>query len=133
MTERDRKRLEGIDPILIVAVEKLLAIMQILGHPMFVVSGFRTVAQQQALYAQGRTKPGKIVTYCDGIIKKSNHQSGRAVDLAFIDDPKTEKNETWAEDSPWIVYGTIAKFLGLSWGGDWAPPKTDKPHIELRN
>ena len=43
-----------------------------------VTSGFRTVEKQQSLYAQGRTKPGKIVTNADGVISKSNHQSGCA-------------------------------------------------------
>jgi len=51
-----------------------------------VVSGLRTTQEQQQLFAQGRTMPGKIVTNCDGIIKKSKHQAkengiGYAVDV----------------------------------------------------
>lgn len=50
-----------------------------------VISGVRMSQEQQFLFAQGRTMPGHIVTNCDGIIKKSNHQVdefgiGNAVD-----------------------------------------------------
>ena len=51
-----------------------------------IISGRRTAGEQQLLYAQGRTMPGRIITYCDGIHIKSNHQAvtpngkGRAVD-----------------------------------------------------
>jgi peptidoglycan L-alanyl-D-glutamate endopeptidase CwlK len=44
-----------------------------------VISGLRTTQEQQLLYAQGRTMPGKIITNCDGIKKKSNHQSDTGI------------------------------------------------------
>lgn len=125
-------RLEGVRPDLRKKVERILAAMQALGFPMFVVSGNRSLEQQQALFAQGRTKPGKIVTNCDGVTKKSNHQDGRAVDCAFVDDPLTEKIETWDEKQPWEVYGEMAEALGLTWGGRWRSV-TDRPHIEVRD
>jgi peptidoglycan L-alanyl-D-glutamate endopeptidase CwlK len=125
-------RLAGVQPALRAKVERILAAMLALGYPMFVVSGNRTLAEQQKLYAQGRTAPGKIVTNCDGVARKSNHQDGRAVDCAFVDDPLTAKIETWDEKQPWEVYGTMAEALGLTWGGRWKSP-VDKPHIELRD
>ena len=50
-----------------------------------IVEGLRTQKRQQELYAQGRTKPGPIVTHIDGVTRKSNHQAkddgyGYAVD-----------------------------------------------------
>lgn len=52
-----------------------------------ITSGVRILQEQQLLFAQGRTMPGPIVTNCDGIINKSNHQVdkfgiGNAVDAA---------------------------------------------------
>ena len=41
----------------------------------------RTVAEQDALYAQGRTKPGKIVTNAPGKNYSSFHQWGTAFDF----------------------------------------------------
>lgn len=55
-----------------------------------VISGKRTAEEQFNLFKKGRVKIGdswvitdrsKVVTYKDGINSKSNHQSGRAVDL----------------------------------------------------
>ncbi len=41
----------------------------------------RTAAEQDALYAQGRTKPGRIVTNAPGISYSSYHQWGTAFDI----------------------------------------------------
>jgi peptidoglycan L-alanyl-D-glutamate endopeptidase CwlK len=130
------KRLTGVHPTLQAKVLRLLNAMDALGHPMMVTDGVRTTAQQQALYAQGRTKPGKIVTYTDGVAKKSNHQAkedgyGHAVDCCFLVDIDGDgpDDPSWDETHPWAWYGAIAKMLGLSWGGDWQSFQ-DKPHVE---
>jgi peptidoglycan L-alanyl-D-glutamate endopeptidase CwlK len=124
-------RLTGVHPTLVMAVRKILIAMKFIGRPMMVTDGVRTLQKQQALYAQGRTAPGKIVTNADGILIRSNHQAkgdgwGYAVDLAFLRDGKP----SWAEDHPWKLYGEMAKALGLRWGGDWKA-LNDRPHIEL--
>jgi hypothetical protein len=98
---------------------------------MMVTDGLRTTAQQQALFAQGRTKPGKIVTKADGLINRSNHQAfadgtGHAVDCTFLG---PNGRPRWIDRDPWAVYGTAAEALGLTWGGRWTTP--DRPHLEL--
>lgn len=119
----------GLHPDLVVAVTALLAEMQALGHPMFVAQGLRSLPEQQAAYAKGRTEKGPVVTNCDGVKDKSNHQPqadgyGHAVDCAF------QSPYPWSEFHPWKQYGTIAKKHGLAWGGDWLKLK-DRPHVEL--
>lgn len=52
------------------------------GYPWRVVQGFRSFPQQAALYAQGRTTPGPIVTYSPA--GSSYHNYGLAVDIAPI-------------------------------------------------
>ncbi len=127
------KPLDGLHPLLITAIENILAKMSKVGHPMMVTDTVRTVAQQQALYAQGRTKPGKIVTNCDGELIKSNHQVhsdgyGHAADLCFVVGGKP----SWDIKLPWKLYGAFAKMEGLGWGGSWTNTKlVDLPHIEL--
>lgn len=132
-------RLKGVHPALDERVKKLLMGMEVVGFPMMITDGVRTLEQQQALYALGRTKPGKIVTYADGVKNRSNHQPkadgfGRAVDCCFlvdldhdgqIDDP------TWDLKRPWTLYGEMAIALGLEWGGKWTSI-TDRPHIEWK-
>lgn len=130
MSDREhRERLRDVDPRLVAAVETIFPIMSILGHPMFVVEGVRSAARQQALWAQGRTAPGKVVTYCDGVERRSKHQvdprtgKGSAVDCAFQEDP-------WGERHPWEVYGALVKHLGLKWGGGFSK-LADRPHAEV--
>lgn len=130
-------RLAGVHPMLVECVTRIMTAMSALGHPMMVTDGLRSTAQQQALFAQGRTKPGKIVTYIDGVRKKSNHQAkadgfGHAVDCCFLVDVDGDgpDDPSWAETHPWELYGAMARALGLVWGGDWTT-LVDRPHIEL--
>jgi peptidoglycan L-alanyl-D-glutamate endopeptidase CwlK len=119
-------------PVLIRRILRVLAAMDALGFPMTIVQGVRTAEYQHSLYEQGRTKPGKIVTNCDGYEKKSNHQQkddgyGHAIDCAFL----TNGEVDWSDDLPWSAYGKCAVAVGLRWGGDWTGTLVDRPHVEL--
>lgn len=103
-----------------------------------ITSGLRSKAEQQALYAQGRTKPGKIVTNADGVKNKSNHQAkedgfGYAVDLypyvGFVDVEDKANNLTKIASH----IKATAKKLGyeIRWGGDFKSI-VDRPHFELK-
>lgn len=86
----------------------------------------RTVAEQDALYAQGRTKPGSIVTNAPGSSYRSMHQWGVAFDF-FRNDGTGAYNES---GDFFQKVGKIGKTLGLEWGGDWKSIK-DNPHFQL--
>ena len=86
----------------------------------------RTAAEQDALYAQGRTKPGSIVTNAKGSTYSSQHQWGVAVDF-YRNDGKGAYNQA---DGFFDKAGALAKTVGLGWGGDWKSP-VDKPHLYL--
>jgi len=95
------------------------------GIPLVVTSATRTAAEQDRLYAQGRTTPGPIVTEVRA--GGSYHNFGLAADVALLgpDGP------TWPEDDAlWSRIGAIGKSLGLTWGGTFPTP--DRPHFELR-
>ena len=97
-----------------------------LGHPMKLVEGRRSSERQDWLFQQGRSRPGKIVTYAPagrGKHEPGEDGLGRAFDAVFMDP------EPYAERHPWALYGEQAKLLGLRWGGDWKRP--DRPHCEL--
>ena len=90
------------------------------GWVAFITDGRRTQEEQNALYAQGRTTPGPIVTWT----LNSNHVKGLAVDIAF------QKNGVLSYDQKYYdVLVPIAKRLGFNWGGDWKV--LDKPHFEM--
>ena len=88
----------------------------------------RTVAEQDALYAQGRTtgEKGKTVTNAPGYSYSSMHQWGVAFDYCRTDKPNAFDNV----DGFFDKVGKIGKSLGLEWGGDWKSP-VDKPHFQL--
>lgn len=87
---------------------------------------YRTVAEQEALYAQGRTTPGNIVTNAPGSTYSSYHQWGTAFDF-FRNDGQGAYNEA---DNFFGRVGIIGVCLGLEWGGNWKSP-VDKPHFQL--
>ncbi len=86
-------------------------------------SGLRTYAEQDALYEQGRSKPGKIVTNARG--GYSSHNFGTAVDFTVFN----SRMPVW-ESPKYATLGGLAKSIGLSWGGDWSSP--DEPHFYLK-
>ncbi|MBS4191179.1 M15 family metallopeptidase [Bacillus sp. FJAT-49705] len=95
------------------------------GIYILITHGFRSFAEQDALYAQGRTVAGKIVTNAKG--GYSYHNFGLAFDFCVLDDP-TKIN--WNVDSRWKRVGTIGESLGLEWGGRWTG-FVDYPHFQL--
>jgi hypothetical protein len=86
------------------------------------ISGHRTWAEQDELYAQGRTKPGDIVTNARG--GQSNHNYGVAWDIGLFTGPTYH-----GEHRLYRVLGAVGKGIGLNWGGDWRKP--DRPHYEV--
>ncbi|EAD7568621.1 alkaline phosphatase [Listeria monocytogenes] len=92
-----------------------------------VTQGYRSSAEQNALYAQGRTKPGAVVTNAKG--GQSNHNYGVAVDLCLY--TSDGKNVIWeSTTSRWKTVVSAMKAEGFEWGGDWKSFK-DYPHFEL--
>ena len=95
---------------------------------------FRTVAEQNALYAKGRTAPGSIVTNAKGNSYSSMHQWGVAFDFfLYMDVDKDGKTSDDAFNNATKLFnkvGAIGKKLGLEWGGDWKSIK-DLPHFQL--
>ena len=71
-------------------------------------STLRTKSEQEALYAQGRTKPGKIVTWT----LNSKHLTGEAFDFCIMNNGKCD----WAmaQKDDWETAVEIGKSLGLS-------------------
>lgn len=89
-----------------------------------VISGLRTYAEQDELYARGRTKPGPKVTNARG--GYSNHNFGIAFDVGVF-----EGQKYLPESVKYKAVGVLGTDMGLEWGGSW---KTivDQPHFELR-
>jgi len=97
------------------------------GLPLLITETLRTIQEQDALFAQGRTKPGAIVTNAPGSNYSSNHQWGIAFDFCR----NIRGREYDDSDGFFKKVADLAKSLGgISWGGDWTSP-VDKPHLQL--
>lgn len=117
--------LESLDDRIRPLAERLIELCKQEGIIIRLTSGRRTIQQQNMLYAQGRTMPGRIVTNAKG--GASPHNFGLAFDVVPIKDGKPDWNAPLAV---WDRIGELGKSLGLTWGGDFKTLK-DRPHFEL--
>ncbi len=127
-------KLNGVHPYLVKVIKEAIKDSPI---DFTVISGVRTTAEQKALYAQGRTTRGSIVTNSDGVKSKSNHQVkadglGHAVDVC----PWINGKLDWNTEANFRIVAThilaTAKCLGINieWGGTWR--FVDLPHFQLK-
>lgn len=128
LSARSRSRLAGVHPDLAKVVDLAIRLTTV---DFTVIAGNRTQAEQDTLYAKGRTKPGPKVTWT----RNSRHVGGFAVDLA----PWIGGGIEWDNDGRIGAWPRIAEAMKqaadelgipLNWGGDWLKTP-DRPHFEL--
>ena len=95
-------------------VEKFLALCKENDIDLLVTSTFRDFDSQTALYNQGRTTEGKIVTNAKA--GDSWHNWRCAVDVVPLVNGKAD----WDGSHPvWAEIGRLGKEAGLEWAGEW--------------
>lgn len=123
-------RLKGVDETLVNVVKRAIEISEV---DFTVLEGVRTLERQRELYAQGRTAPGKIVTWT----MKSRHIEGKAVDLVPY---PLDWNDLEKFNKIKDAMFQAAKELdvNLRWGADWnenwhyrEKGEYDSPHFEI--
>ena len=90
---------------------------------LLVTSTYRDNESQNALYAQGRTTPGNIVTKAKA--GQSWHNWRCALDVV----PLVNGKAIWDDQALWKQVGEIGKSCGLEWAGDWVTFK-EYPHFQ---
>lgn len=83
------------------------------GIDVIITSTYRDHASQNALYAQGRTTPGKKVTNAKG------GQSYHNWKVAFDFCPIVNGKPAWNDVALFTKCGEIAESVGLEWAGRW--------------
>jgi peptidoglycan L-alanyl-D-glutamate endopeptidase CwlK len=123
-----------LHPALLAGATELIRRSYARGIPILITQGMRTIAEQNALYAQGRTRKGAIVTNAKG--GSSYHNYGLAIDFALLlpdgksvswDMSRDGDNDKVAD---WQEVALEAKKLGFEWGGDWSSFK-DYSHLQM--
>jgi peptidoglycan L-alanyl-D-glutamate endopeptidase CwlK len=104
--------------------------------PVLVYCVYRSPAAQAILYAQGRTKPGPIVTMAKPGQSAHNRQvAGQPASDAFDACPMIHNRPTWDTTGEalriWNAMGVAAETLGLEWGRHYAALGGDWSHFQL--
>lgn len=126
---------KDMHPIVREKAKQLVKLAHAAGVAICITQAVRTIAEQNALYAQGRFgNKGPIVTNAKG--GTSYHNYGLAVDFAlYTPDGRSVKWDEFVDYDrdgvrDWMEVVKIAKKLGFEWGGDWVGFR-DSPHFQM--
>lgn len=126
------ERAKKLHPKVVSEVQEIITALDKRGVTIRITQGLRTFAEQDALYAMGRTITGSKVTNAKG--GQSYHNYGLAVDFcllnkdgkvsfSMVDDLDADGQKDWME-----VVDEFEK-RGWNWGGRWKG-FLDTPHFE---
>lgn len=108
------RSLNDLLPVVKYKVERFMGFCVANNIDVLITSTYRDINSQDALYAQGRTVPGNIVTNAKG--GESFHNYKCAIDIVPLINGKPE----WDGTHPvWAKLGELGKEAGLEWAGDW--------------
>lgn len=127
--------LSDLHPKLQPLAEEFLKRAKTAGIDVIVTCTYRSNAEQEALYEQGRTKPGHIVTRARPGQSAHNHvnAAGRPAALAFDVVPLIHGKCDWRGGDPlWQELGRIGEELGLNWYGRPGAPFREYPHFQYK-
>ena len=134
LSRTSKRRREGIDPRLIEISDLAISITLVdFGHPED--AGLRTAARQQQLYKRRKSN-------CDGYLKQSKHQSGKALDFyAYVNGKASWEHEHLSMVACALLQAASMLGYKVSWGGLWQSDSMykaggvrygwDMPHIEI--
>lgn len=96
------------------------------GIDLLVYCTYRDAESQAALYAQGRTAPGKIVTNAKPGDSYHNWQ------CAYDCVPLIQGKAAWRNTELYAKVGALGEALGLEWAGRWKGSLKETAHFQYR-
>ncbi|WP_405158241.1 M15 family metallopeptidase [Paenibacillus sp. FSL H8-0283] len=123
----------GLHPVVAENEKLLVRKAERRGIEIVITHGYRSSEEQDALFNQGRSSAGNIVTNARG--GESYHNYGLAIDFA-LRTPEgdvvwdMERDDNGNGEADWMEIVDLAKELGFTWGGDWAN-FPDYPHLQM--
>jgi len=115
--------LKQLHPKLQELAKKHIAKCKEAGIDLLIYCTYRSIEEQNALYAQGRTKPGNKVTNAKGGQSYHNYR------VAYDCGPVVSGNVAWNRNDLFKKIGEIGESLGLTWGGHFKSI-VDLPHFQ---
>jgi peptidoglycan L-alanyl-D-glutamate endopeptidase CwlK len=117
------RSLDDLAPPVKQRAEAFIAAAKAKGIDLLVTSTYRDHESQTALYNQGRTTPGKVVTNAKAGQSWHNHRC--ALDVV----PLVNGKAIWNDNVVWMQIGEIGVACGLEWAGNWKTFK-EFPHFQ---
>ncbi|MCF7758395.1 M15 family metallopeptidase [Paenibacillus xylanexedens] len=132
-TIQEAMPITGLHPVVAENEELLVRKAARRGIVIVITHGYRSSEEQDALFNQGRSSAGNIVTNARG--GESYHNYGLAIDFALRTPDgdvvwDMERDDNGNGKSDWMEVVDLAKELGFTWGGDWAN-FPDYPHLQM--
>ncbi|WP_047396517.1 M15 family metallopeptidase [Chitinibacter sp. ZOR0017] len=128
------RKIEDLHPDLQPICREFLRRCAAAGLNILITGTYRSNAEQDVMYAQGRTTPGPIITRAKGGQSAHNFTiNGQPAARAFDIVPVKKGAAVWDSDDPlWQKAGQIGMDLGLNWYGRPGAPFREFPHFELK-
>ena len=120
------RSLADLHPVVALRADKHIELCKRAGIDLLVTSTYRDKESQAALYAQGRTVKGRIVTKANA--GQSFHNWRVAYDVVPMRAGKPVWTTSGADGKLWLKVGEIGESIGLEWGGRWQ--FKDMPHFQ---
>lgn len=122
------RNLSDLVPVCKDRAERFLNLVNAAGIDLLVTSTYRDLESQAALFAQGRSKPGAIVT------NAKPGQSWHNWRCAFDVVPLRNGKPVWGTSGPdgdlWRKIGEMAEDAGLEWAGRWTGKLREMAHFQ---
>jgi peptidoglycan L-alanyl-D-glutamate endopeptidase CwlK len=128
------RRIEDLHPDLQPLCRAFLEQARTEGVDVLITCTYRSNAEQDALYAQGRTTPGRIVTNAKAGQSAHNFTlNGQPAAKAFDVVPLVDGKPQWDASHPaWQELGKIGMGLGLNWYGAPGSKFREFPHFQMK-
>jgi len=117
------RSLDDLAPPVKQRAEAFVEATKLKGIDLLVTSTYRDHESQAALFAQGRTTPGRVVTNAKPGQSWHNHRC--ALDVV----PLVNGKAIWDDNALWMQIGKIGESCGLEWAGNWKTFK-EFPHFQ---
>lgn len=111
-------------PVVALKASAFVAACRAIGIDVLITSTLRDAEAQTALYAQGRTRPGRVVT--NARAGQSWHNHGCAFDFV----PIMHGKAMWEDTRTFERCGLVAEALGLEWAGRWTGRLREMSHCQ---
>lgn len=118
------RSLDDLTPAMKVKCQQFIEKCKEAGVDVIITSTYRDFESQDALYAQGRTTKGPIVTNAKGGSSYHNYR------IAFDFCPIVGGKAMWNDIKTFVKCGEIGESLGLEWAGRWTTMK-ELAHCQL--